>query len=650
MSSKSRREVEPTAKKSIATAGRRSLQTVLVIPFLVQIFAVVGLTGYFSLRNGQRAVNQVASQLRSEVSERIQDKLSDYAERPHLINQINADAVRRGTLSTQNTDSEQYLWHQNQVLDYITWLYFGSQAEGAFIGVTRSPENQLNAVVNEPVDDFQGRFYALDAQGDRTQLIRTQTGGYDARLRPWYQAAVTADSAVWTDIYPAWELQQMIMSAALPVYSDRSELLGVVATDFSLEDIGQVLSSVDIGKQGQAFIMDSAGLLVATSTGEMPYLSDAAGDLQRIQAAASPNPIISQTAQAINPKASEQKFKGTEQLALSIAGQKQFVQISHFADQRGIDWRVVVVIPEAEFMDSIIANTQTTLLLCVGSLLLASLIGWFTARRITQPILALNQISQAIAHRAQTRPLQTLLTTEIETEKIDSLARKTFAKGIQEIDKLAESFGQMASQLQDSLVALEKSNEALEEKVRQRTIDLAQAKEQAEASDRAKSVFLASMSHELRTPLTAILGFSQLLQTQNNLTAKQQNDINIIYRSGQQLLAIINEVLLLAEIETGSTTLSAQTEALTQLLEALEKRAEAQPLLLTTEDLQAMPKGWVRSLHEAALQVDSEKLNQLITEIPPQQTELQNKLKNLTARFNYDQILETTAINTAEGS
>ena len=75
-----------------ANTRKRSLRSVLVVPFVIQIFAVVGLTGYFSLRNGQRAVNDVASQLRNEISERIQDELADYAERPHLINQINADA------------------------------------------------------------------------------------------------------------------------------------------------------------------------------------------------------------------------------------------------------------------------------------------------------------------------------------------------------------------------------------------------------------------------------------------------------------------------------------------------------------------------------------------------------------------------------
>lgn len=80
------------------------------------------------------------------------------------------------------------------------------------------------------------------------------------------------------------------------------------------------------------------------------------------------------------------------------------------------------------------------------------------------------------------------------------------------------------------------------------------AKAGAEAASKAKSQFLASMSHELRTPLNAIMGFTQLLQTDtvNSLNAEQLESLNYIYNAGLNLLKLINEVLALAEIETGA--------------------------------------------------------------------------------------------------
>lgn len=103
-----------------------------------------------------------------------------------------------------------------------------------------------------------------------------------------------------------------------------------------------------------------------------------------------------------------------------------------------------------------------------------------------------------------------------------------------------------------------------------RTQALVEAKVRAEQSDRAKSTFLANMSHEIRTPMNAILGYAQLMRRDGGLSTDQRSSLDVIHRSGEHLLALINDVLEMSKIEAGKVQMNPSNFDLKALLGDLE--------------------------------------------------------------------------------
>lgn len=127
-----------------------------------------------------------------------------------------------------------------------------------------------------------------------------------------------------------------------------------------------------------------------------------------------------------------------------------------------------------------------------------------------------------------------------------------------EVGYMSRAFNRMAR-------SVNQTQAELEDRVTERTAQLAAAKESAESANRAKTAFLATMSHELRTPLNAVIGYADLLQKSSPTDHRPRH----IYRSGQHLLTLIEDVLNVAKIETGRVTLQSAPTNLRRLIDDL---------------------------------------------------------------------------------
>lgn len=497
----------PLSKK---TLPKLSLQTLLIVPFVLQIFAAVGLTGYLSFRNGQKAINDLANRLSSEVSDRIDQHLDTYLATPQQINQINADAASLGQLNLQNLPKlGHFFWKQMQVFN-VGYIFYSSvqgyyAGSGYFLDPGKISIDELSANTKGKTHS-----YETDKQGNRTQLGYVYD--YEPRKDSVYKDASRAGKPIWSRI-TNWEGFPEILSIAsgYPIYNNNT-LQGVLIVDVRLSQISDFLRKLAVSPSGKIFIVERDGLLVASSSQEQPFkIIDKKAE--RINAVNSSDLLIRSTANYLQQTfGSFREIKKNHNLQFTQKGSRQFVHTAPWQDEFGLNWLVVVVVPESDFTEQINANTRTTVLLCAAALLLAVSLGIFTSRRILESIFSIVTASEAIA--------------------AGKLNQKVPDSNVKELGILAASFNCMAQQLRESFTALENNNEELEIRVKERTKELSEAlynlqttQSQLVQTEKMSSLgqMVAGIAHEINNPVNFIHG-----------------NITCIKESLQELLEIIN--------------------------------------------------------------------------------------------------------------
>lgn len=513
------------AKSPKTGIGSLPLWAVLVIPFVLQLLGGVGLVWYLTVQNGRQAVRSIAEQLIDSVSQQVDQRLIHYLEAPRIIHQLNQTQLKTTPFESLFQDLRpqqlsQQFWQQKDLFKpSVSALYIGSET-GEFVGLGFQSDQTWQVGRSGASTHYRYENYRVNPEGIPTDRI-SQGKPYDPRQRPWYQAARSAKGLVWSPIYWDFKEKRQKITLGAPILSDDRQLQGVLGVDFVLSHISDFLKTVKVEKTGSVFILDSSGRLVASSI-------DAKLDLSELSKAsppiATPVSLPSGTLSGYSPPPQINRIecnpdrkpclllRDVLQQVLNIGtntpanfqfktqDQPYFGRIQAFTDPIGLQWRIIVIVPESDFMAEIEIQNRKTQWLCVGALLLAIISGLLTARWLSEPIRRLSSASNALKEGQVTQALK--------------------LRGVHEVQQLTLSFNQMAEEIDRSRRQLEDYAQSLEAKVTDRTHALEDkntalqtalqtlTERQTQLIQAEKLAVLgqliASVAHDLNTPLSVI--------------------------------------------------------------------------------------------------------------------------------------------------
>lgn len=253
-------------------------------------------------------------------------------------------------------------------------------------------------------------------------------------------------------------------------------------------------------------------------------------------------------------------------LKLSVAA--RLVKINVILN--GVLWSVATILPLLEFQFNNVTSAIQVIALILG-LTLTSLITLAYSLRLAYAYQWIMTLPSCLYlfFLAFTENNNTALTAgSIILIGIIYLLQQTREVNRQILKNLHSAFDLKNSNIQLKKVEekLKLLNEDLESKVAERTIELSEAKLNAENANHAKSEFLANMSHEIRTPLGAVMGFADLVANDEITSSEKQNYVAAIKRNGELLSNIISDILDLSKIEVGKLNIECHDVLLDDIL------------------------------------------------------------------------------------
>jgi adenylate cyclase len=337
---------------------------------VLMIVVIVGIAFYFDRAN-RRDVLALSDDLLAALDSRIALEVSAYLDPATRVIRIGRDMLQDGAIGDRETLAINYASIVLHIVPQIENLLFADE-DGNYLMVSHGPADGIDVkLIRNTPGPRRVTWFHRDASGNLIGQEDDPADEFDPRTRPWYAGAVNTDDLFWTGAYLFFTDKKPGVTASIR-YSGADGRRYIVGADIALDVLSKFLAALEIGHSGKAFIIDSAGRMVASPSGSVMVNLDGSEPVaEKIDAFG--DPIVTRAYD-------EYRVEGQGRHVVAVDGQRYITAVTPLTSA-GRDWSVLMIVPEDDFVGFVARHSRSALALSLLIVTIAVLLAVLLVRQ-----------------------------------------------------------------------------------------------------------------------------------------------------------------------------------------------------------------------------------------------------------------------------
>ena len=364
-----------------------SIKSILGIVYILTMCITMSSVSYIVFSNWTASAENLTQELAGDATKDIYYQVDMFLHKAEHINAINSKIIQNSVIEiADEKQREKFFVGALNSYDKEIYSFSYGTANGEYYCARRNEAGTIEIMRNNVVTGGNSWYYAVKEDLSAGQRV-LDAGKFDPRQRAWYQVAEKSQKPTFSPTYKHFVMNDLAISAAWPVYNEKKELQGVLATHMLISGIGDYLAEIARPNNGYAAIFDkNSGKIIASSLQKNGKSSAVMKNGVEI----SSGKIDEDTLQDIYRHYGATKEHSFLHL---INNQRMFIGVDEY-QKEGLNWVIISALPETLLLAEVARNIKTTIILLVLAVAVLFIINFIATRKLLQPMNNLLEVAQ----------------------------------------------------------------------------------------------------------------------------------------------------------------------------------------------------------------------------------------------------------------